>query len=145
MGGAAGQYAHHSITGGTNAAGLFIARATLAANFSENGITGTINQFMGADGKSRDWSVDLMKSSISAVGTIAGDPDDTTNTGIRMTQWTIGGIAADADGDWSGSLQENDGDRDRDVLLGVRRHRKDGRCVRREQAVRSGSMSKPDA
>ncbi|MDE0282030.1 MAG: hypothetical protein OXN16_13300 [Gammaproteobacteria bacterium] len=109
-GGAVGKYALSSTTGGTNDAGHFSARATLEANFTDNEITGTVDQFMGGDGESRDWSVALMKSSISAAGVIAGDPDDSTDTGPQMTQWTIGGTAADASGNWTGSLQENGDD-----------------------------------
>ena len=51
MGGAAGKYALRSSTGGTNDAGHFTARATLNADFSDDSITGTIDNFMGADGK----------------------------------------------------------------------------------------------
>ena len=101
MGGAAGKYALHSTTGGTNEAGHFIARATLEANFSEDSITGTIDNFMvGADGESRDWSVELKEAAIADGGAISRtDADDTV--------WTIGGTAADASGEWSGSLQDN--------------------------------------
>ena len=58
-GGAAGQYALRSSTGGTNDAGSFTARAKLDADFNDDTITGTIDNFMGADGKSRNWSVEL--------------------------------------------------------------------------------------
>ncbi|MCY4584074.1 MAG: hypothetical protein OXE50_14955 [Chloroflexi bacterium] len=110
MGGAAGKYALSSATGGTNDAGHFTARATLEADFGDDTITGTIDDFTGADGEGRDWSVELMKSNIAATGGIAGDPDDDTDTGNQMTQWTIGGTAADADGQWSGNLRELDAD-----------------------------------
>ena len=112
VGGAAGKYALASSTGGTNDAGHFTARATLEANFSDNEITGTIDMFMGADGMARDWSVELMRSTIGDTGAIAGDPDDTNDTGAQMTQWTIGDTAADAAGSWTGTLlnQPADGD-----------------------------------
>ena len=113
MGGAAGKYALRSSTGGTNDAGHFTADAMLEANFTDNEITGTIDNFMGADGMARDWSVALMKSSVSDTGAIAGDPDDTTDTGAQMTQWTIGGPdadPADAAGSWSGMLYNNGDD-----------------------------------
>ena len=51
-GGAAGKYALHSTTGGTNDAGHFTADATLEANFNNDTVSGTIDGFMGAD-----WSV----------------------------------------------------------------------------------------
>ena len=107
MGGAAGQYALYSSTGGTNDAGHFTARATLEADFNADTITGTIDNFVGADGESRNWSVDLMKSNVSDAGAIAGDPDDDTDTGAQMTKWTIDDTAAAAAGQWSGTLQDN--------------------------------------
>ncbi len=107
MGGAAGKYALKSSTGGTNDAGHFTARAMLEADFNDDMITGTIDMFMGADGEMRNWSVELMESGVSATGTItgsdgAGDP--------MMTKWTIDGTAADAAGQWSGTLQNNGDD-----------------------------------
>ena len=114
MGGAAGKYALSSSTGGTNDAGHFTARATLEANFTANAmptaISGTIDQFMGADGMPRDWEVALKGSTISATGMIGNDGTSTASPG--GTVWTIGGTAAAADGDWSGSLlnQPADGD-----------------------------------
>ncbi|MYB76788.1 MAG: hypothetical protein F4X83_06785, partial [Chloroflexi bacterium] len=96
MGGAAGKYALHSMTGGTNDAGHFTARATLEADFNDDTITGTIDNFMGADNKSRDWSVTLSKSTVSDTGAIAGDPDVDTNTDPQMTVWTLDGTPAAA-------------------------------------------------
>ncbi|MDE0004535.1 MAG: hypothetical protein OXQ29_17745 [Rhodospirillaceae bacterium] len=105
-GGAAGKYALYSATGGTNDAGHFTARATLNATFGEtHEISGTIDNFMGADGESRDWSVTLNESTVSDTGGIAGDPAEDGNTDPQMTVWTIGGTAADAGGQWSGNLQ----------------------------------------
>ncbi len=116
MGGAAGKYALASSTGGTNDAGHFTARATLEADFGNETalgtITGTIDQFIGADGESRDWSVKLNKSAIADGGAITGVPDtagtglDTVNTGDQSTVWTIGGNAAAASGMWSGDLKD---------------------------------------
>ena len=117
QGGAAGKYAISSSTGGMNDAGHFIARATLQANFGNETalgtITGTIDQFIGADGESRDWSVKLNESALSDVGAIAGVPaaDDptslhATNTGSQSTVWTIGGTASAASGAWSGDLKD---------------------------------------
>ncbi|MDE3260492.1 MAG: hypothetical protein OYL41_00785 [Acidobacteriota bacterium] len=102
VGGAAGKYSLFSLTGGTNDAGHFTARATLEADFTNNtaatAITGTIDNFIGADGESRNWTVELMGSRIANDGTFA-DADD-------GTQWTIDGQPARAGGEWSGSLRE---------------------------------------
>ncbi len=107
MGGAAGKYALHSATGGTNDAGHFTARATLEADFNADMITGTIDQFMGADGESRNWSVELKKSGVGAGGAITGSD----GTGDPMqTVWTIDGTAAAAAGQWSGTLYDNGDD-----------------------------------
>ncbi len=109
-GGAAGQYALHSSTGGMNDAGNFTADATLEATFAANHkITGTIDNFMGADGKSRNWSVELKEAGISDNGGITG-----TATGVAIdaqnphvgTVWTIDGTAAAKSGQWLGNLQE---------------------------------------
>ena len=106
MGGAAGKYALSSSTGGTNDAGHFTARATLEANFTNNtaatAISGTIDNFMGADGMARDWSVALKSSTISDVGVIGNDGTSATSPG--GTVWTIGGNAAAGSGSWAGSL-----------------------------------------
>ena len=112
-GGAAGKYALRSSTGGTNDAGRFTARATLEADFSVNdgtntdgiGITGTLDMFMGADGQSRDWEVQLKGSSIGDTGVIGNDGASTTSPG--GTVWTIGDTAAGADGNWAGNLRDN--------------------------------------
>ena len=108
MGGAAGKYALASSTGGTNDAGHFTAMATLKANFTNNteatAISGTIDNFMGADGKSRLWSVKLNASDIGDDGGIGNAGDGTDPV---MTVWTIDGNAAAADGEWTGSLRNN--------------------------------------
>ncbi|MDD9994066.1 MAG: hypothetical protein OXP75_19890 [Rhodospirillales bacterium] len=110
-GGAAGKYALRSSTGGTNDAGHFTADVMLEATFAEDHeISGTIDNFMGADGMSRDWSVALGASVIADGGAIAGDPDDSTDTDPQMTTWTIGDTAADAAGMWSGDLREQGDD-----------------------------------
>ena len=106
-GGAAGKYALYSSTGGTNDAGHFTARATLEADFNTDMVSGTIDGFMGADGMARDWSVELKKSGVSDGGVITGSD----GTGDPMeTVWTIGGTAAAAAGQWSGSIQDNGDD-----------------------------------
>ena len=109
MGGAAGKYALRSMTGGTNDAGHFTARATLEADFNADTITGIIDNFMGADGESRDWSVELKESAISDIGAITGTAADAA-AGNQMTVWTMGGSAADASGEWSGDLKDNGDD-----------------------------------
>ena len=107
QGGAAGKYSLASSTGGTNDAGHFTARATLEANFSTNttetAITGTIDDFMGADGQSRAWSVKLNGSQIGDTGEIG---NASASTGVN-TVWTIGDDAAAASGQWTGALRNN--------------------------------------
>ena len=106
MGGAAGKYALSSATGGTNDAGDFTATATLEAEFGTTPmISGTIDDFMGADGQPRDWEVELMDQGISATGQILGD-DGSNGSTAKMTKWTIGDDAADTAGAWSGNLRE---------------------------------------
>ena len=116
-GSAAGKYALYSATGGTNDAGSFTATATLKAIFAPNAdnsgsahtISGTIDNFMGADGMARDWSVELKETDISDSGNIDGLDSGNEQVG---TVWTIGGTAAANAGEWSGSLQEVDDDDD---------------------------------
>ena len=108
MGGAAGKYALSSTTGGTNDAGHFTARATLEANFTDNEITGTIDQFVGGNGESRDWSVELKESTIGAGG-ILNTTGAADGAGAE-TVWTIGETGAGESGSWTGSLQENGDD-----------------------------------
>ena len=107
QGGAAGKYALSSATGGTNDAGHFTARAMLEADFTNNtdgtAITGTIDQFMGADGMSRDWSVKLNGSQIGDDGEIG---NASASTGVD-TVWTIGETAAAKSGNWTGTLRNN--------------------------------------
>ena len=103
MGGAAGKYALSSSTGGTNDSGHFTADVMLSADFDDEMISGTVDNFMGADGEMRNWSVELMESGIGADGRIlgangSGDP--------MMTKWTIDGTTAAASGEWSGNLRE---------------------------------------
>ena len=110
MGGAAGKYALSSSTGGTNDAGHFTARATLEANFTTNtaetAISGTIDNFMGADGMARDWSVKLNGSQIGDTGEIG---NASASTGVD-TVWTIDGKAAAKSGNWTGTLRNNGAD-----------------------------------
>ena len=99
MGGAAGKYALSSSTGGTNDAGHFTAMATLEADFTDNMISGTIDNFMGADNMPRDWSVELKEATIADQGAISrSDENDTV--------WTIGETAAAASGEWKGQLHD---------------------------------------
>ena len=106
-GGAAGKYALQSSTGGTNDSGHFTADATLSADFGDDTVSGTINNFKGADGMSRNWSVALNESTVGNTGAIAGDPATSGNTDAQMTVWTIDGTDAEAGGSWSGTLYEN--------------------------------------
>ena len=109
-GGAAGKYVYSS-TGGTNDAGHFTARVTLEATFgAEHEVEGTIDGFVGADGQSRNWSVELKKSGISDAGAMqAADGQTVSETNPLMTTvWTIDGTDAAAAGEWSGMLQDED-------------------------------------
>lgn len=101
-GGAAGKYA---ISAGTNNdSGHFTADAELKAEFNSTDgtgahmISGTINNFMGSDGMSRDWSVALKKSTLSDAGAITSDG----------TTWTMDGTDAAESGKWVGMLYEED-------------------------------------
>ena len=118
MGGAAGKYALYSSTGGTNDAGHFTAKATLEADFNANMITGTIDEFMGADGQSRNWSVELKKSGINDGGNILGAAG-ADNSAPMETVWMIDGTAADAAGAWSGALKNNGDDDVPEVVTGT--------------------------
>ncbi len=111
-GGAVGKYALSSSTAGTNDAGHFTARATLKADFSDSSITGTIDQFMGADGMSRDWSIELKEAAINtAVPGISDNPHgDITRAADDDTVWVIGETAAEASCEWSGKLRYNGDD-----------------------------------
>ena len=103
MGGAAGKYALSSSTGGTNDAGHFTADVMLSADFDENKISGMVDNFMGADGEMRNWSVELMKTDINpADGALTG----LNGAGMPETKWTLDGTAAAASGEWSGALRE---------------------------------------
>ena len=105
-GGAAGKYALYSTTGGTNDAGHFTARATLTATFAEDHkIEGTIDQFMGADGMARNWSVTLNETDISDTGVIDGVGGVSNDVEVG-TVWAIGETKAAKSGQWRGALQE---------------------------------------
>ena len=118
MGGAAGQYALSSLTGGTNDAGSFVARATLEADFTGNTVSGTIDGFTGADGTERDWSVELTDQAVSATGVIAGD-GTVGDTVRQMTRWTIGGTALAVSGEWTGTFRDNGDDGVPKVVTGT--------------------------
>ncbi|MDE2789157.1 MAG: hypothetical protein OXI81_01870 [Paracoccaceae bacterium] len=118
MGGATGKYALHSTTGGTNDAGHFTASAMLEADFEDDMIMGTIDNFMGADGMSRNWSVELMEQGFSSTGQILGDDGSDGGT-AKMTKWTIDGTTADAAGSWSGNLREEGSDGVPKVVTGT--------------------------
>ena len=116
-GGAAGMYAISA--GANNDAGHFTADVELTATFKggvafstdptvrvlDHKITGTIDNFMGNDGMSRDWSVALKEDSITNVGTW---PEFTADA--IKTIWSMGGTAAGEAGEWGGRLyKQNDG------------------------------------
>ena len=114
-GGAAGKYALHSATGGTNDAGHFTADATLEADFSDGTagtVTGMIDNFTGADGMARNWSVELTEDTISGGGGISDGETD-------MTKWTIDGTTAAAGGDWTGYFHDAGTDGVPKVVVGT--------------------------
>lgn len=129
-GGAAGQYALSSSTGGINDAGDFTARARLEADFTNNetatAISGTIDNFIGADGTSRNWEVELSPSAIGDTGAIGSDTTTTVTT-----VWTIGDDAAKAAGSWTGMLRNNGTDSVPQVATGTfySEHNNAGRMV----------------
>ena len=84
----------------------FTAKVTLEADFGDDMITGTIDNFMGADGMSRNWSVELMEQTITNGGLINGT-DGAGAGGAEKTKWTIDGTAAAAAGQWIGALKNN--------------------------------------
>ena len=102
MGGAAGKYAlsTSSSTDEIDDVGHFTAKVELNANFTEDSITGTINSFIGDDGMSRDWSVELKEADID---TSNGSIESSDSNG---TVWTIGEMDADPSGEWSGGLYD---------------------------------------
>ena len=111
-GGAAGLYALKSSTGGTNDAGHFTADAELVVTFNGGGtpndgsIEGTIDNFIGADGMSRDWSVALQEHTVGDQG--GGFPGTLGSATHNSTAWTIDGTAASDSGLWRGSFYEQD-------------------------------------
>ena len=78
-------------------------KATFGNGAGNDTITGTIHEFMGADGQSRDWSVELKEAAIASDGGI-------TRTAADDTVWTRNDIKAEASGEWSGSLYDNGDD-----------------------------------
>ena len=106
-GGATGWYALSSNTGGTNDSGNFTAKVNITANFGSATdpatIDGIINTFKGADGQSRDWTVQLQE--ITGVDNVSfpSSPSPTGNT-----VWTINNGVGDCTNkcQWSGSFHE---------------------------------------
>ena len=112
---AVGQYAIKSAVDGENDAGGFTADAELEAKFGggdNSKITGTIDKFTGADGKSRNWSVELKEGAITGS---SGVISAVTNG----TVWTIGDTETTAAGSWSGELRTQGSDGVPAVATGV--------------------------
>ncbi len=93
-GDALGHYAIHRGESGMNDSGTFSADAELTATFgTSDSIEGTIDNFMGADGMSRDWMVKLKK--------IDTDPSSAgVYSGTDNVVWTIGSDASADGGSW---------------------------------------------
>ena len=92
-GNALGHYAIHRGESGTNDSGTFSAEAELTAVFGASAsIAGIIDNFMGADGASRDWMVELKK--------IDTAPTDGLYSGTNNVVWTIGSDASADGGSW---------------------------------------------
>ncbi len=102
-GGAAGKYAIRA--GSTNDAGHFIADATLEADFEDDMVSGTINNFrVGDDEDSRDWSIALEKSGFdNGSGLIKGSNGTGT---AKMTTWKMKDTDTNAtkSGAWEGQF-----------------------------------------
>ena len=131
VGGAAGKYALHSTTGGTNDAGHFTARATLEADFNADMITGTIDNLIGPDDKSRNWSVELKKSGISDDGVVGIVDEYGVPIGHEKTIWKIGDTAAAESGRWDGAFWNNGDDGVPKIVNGTffSTYNNDGRMV----------------
>ena len=104
MGDAIGQYSVYGGANGENDSGAFQADATLQATFGDNpAISGTIDNFMGADGMPRMWSVDLQKLTTGADGNAAATSGKIAikdgGTG-GMVVWTMDGEKASPAGMW---------------------------------------------
>ena len=105
-GGAAGLYAIVRGNEGVEA-GSFTARAQLTLDFDRNRVSGRIDRFTGADGRSRDWSVELLEQGFSDQGEIYGDGAGGGSAG--KTKWTIDGHGFDdGGGKWSGYVYYDD-------------------------------------
>ena len=130
-GGAAGHYALSSSTGGTNDAGQFTADATLEADFHADTIAGTIDNFTGADGEARDWSVELKTAPIRDDGRIADTDAGRPTASSQLTVWTIDGRAATGSGEWWGRLADSGTDGVPKVAIGTfySEYGKDGKMV----------------
>ena len=108
IGGAAGKYAVYNPLGDNSSAGAFTANATLTANFTNNKISGELTDFM-ANGESMDWAVslddgDAANIDASGIGNTSGSTADNVTT-----TWTMGGVADDPRGSWSGNFYKSNG------------------------------------
>lgn len=106
QGAAAGKYATFSSLGGTPDAGHFTASATLNAKWGNNTasgtVTGSLANFRGSDGESRDWTVDLNEAAVGDGVDTFGGAACTTCT----TQWSIDGVSEDKAGNWGGTFYD---------------------------------------
>ena len=104
---ALGKYAIHVGQADGNDSGHFKANAELTANFTDDSISGMVKDFTGADGKARDWTVELVQQTINSSGGFEDTTGDDAPRGTGMTIWTIGGTAGKASGEWVGQLYKS--------------------------------------
>ena len=100
---------YYALTGDKADAGYFTARATLKADLGDAlSISGTIDRFVGPDGRQRNWSVELQESSFHD---ILGGNSRGAGSRVREqpTVWTIDGTPAapDPDRKWTSIPYEN--------------------------------------
>jgi len=97
---AAGLYAINVGAGEANDAGHFEAKAVLTAVFGDDAsLSGTVDNFKGADGQDRDWKIELVKADLSSTGAVMPSSE---------VKWTVNG-ETDDDGRWRAQMRgEND-------------------------------------
>ena len=104
-GDAIGKYAIYRGAGAENDSGHFTADAELNATFAgvdASMLSGKIENFKGADGESRDWTVTLNSTPFSATGALTPSDGAKENT----TVWTMGDVTGDAGSEWVANMYD---------------------------------------